>query len=48
VVVGIAPRELKEGFRKTYAQVQAAWREIIGNGLPAAPNAQKGKDEREL
>jgi membrane protein required for colicin V production len=48
VVVSVAPHELKEGFRKTYAQVQAAWREIIGNGLPAAPNAQKGKDEREL
>jgi hypothetical protein len=43
VFVSIAPRELKESFRKTYAQVKAAWGKIVDDGLRGAPNAQKGK-----
>ena len=43
VFVSIAPRELKESFRKTYAQVKAAWGNIVDDGLRGAPNAQKGK-----
>jgi membrane protein required for colicin V production len=49
VAASLAPHELKEGFQKTYAQVQAAWGKIVGNGLRGAPSAQKEKkDEREL
>jgi hypothetical protein len=48
VVVGIAPHELKESFRKTYAQAKAAWGNAIDNGLRSAPKAQKENDERKL
>lgn len=48
VLVSIAPHELKEGFRKTYAQVKAAWGKIVDSGLGGAPNAQREKDERKL
>ena len=48
VVASAAPHELKESFRKTYAQVQAAWGKIVDNGLRGAPNAQREKDERKL
>jgi membrane protein required for colicin V production len=48
VVASAAPHELKEGFRKTYAQVKAAWGDVIDNGLRSAPGSQKEKDERKL
>ena len=32
VVAAMAPHELKEGFRKTYAQVKAAWEEAVQRG----------------
>jgi membrane protein required for colicin V production len=48
VLVSIAPHELKEGFRKTYAQVKAAWEKIVDSGLRGAPSPQKEKDERKL
>jgi membrane protein required for colicin V production len=48
-MVSVAPHELKEGFRKSYGQVKAAWGKIIDKGLQVAPNAQRErKDEREL
>jgi membrane protein required for colicin V production len=48
VVASVAPHELKEGFRKTYAQVTASWGKIVDNGLRSAPNQQKDRDERKL
>jgi membrane protein required for colicin V production len=35
----MAPHELREGFRKTYAQVRTAWATAIDQGLRVAPNA---------
>ena len=32
VIVALAPYELKEGFRKTYAQVKSAWDHAIQRG----------------
>jgi hypothetical protein len=32
VVSSLAPYELKEGFRKTYAQVKAAWGKALEHG----------------
>jgi membrane protein required for colicin V production len=32
VVAAMAPHELKEGFRKTYAQVKAAWQGAVQRG----------------
>jgi membrane protein required for colicin V production len=48
VIASVAPHELKEGFRKTYAQVQAAWGKVVGSGLRVAPNSQREQDERKL
>jgi membrane protein required for colicin V production len=33
VVAAMAPHELKEGFRKTYAQVKAAWGKALEHGI---------------
>jgi membrane protein required for colicin V production len=38
---GLAPHELKEGFRRTYAQVKAAWSEALENGIRKLPNGGK-------
>src|SRR5262249_36164209 len=32
LIAGMAPHELKEGFRKTYAQVKAAWEDALHRG----------------
>ncbi len=48
VISLIAPHELKEGFRKTYDHVQAAWAEALDRRFDRAPHAKKEKDEREL
>ena len=38
----LAPHELKEGFRRTYAEVKSAWGDVEG-GLRPAPGSEKGK-----
>jgi len=43
VCSSLAPYELKEGFRKTYGQVKAAWGKAVRGEMPNAPAAQKGK-----
>jgi membrane protein required for colicin V production len=43
-VAWLAPYELKEGFRKTYAQVTEAWEKALENGIRRAPGAQAGKE----
>jgi membrane protein required for colicin V production len=40
----MAPHELKEGFRKTYGQVKAAWGRALEEGTRNAPGAGKGKE----
>jgi membrane protein required for colicin V production len=37
----VAPHELKEGFRKTYAEVKSAWRTAVEERLHGAPRAEK-------
>ena len=37
-VVSMAPRDLKEGFRRTYAQVKAAWSEALQKGIHKLPD----------
>lgn len=44
VFASLAPRELKEGFRRTYGEVRSAWGHVAG-GLGRRPEAEKGKDE---
>lgn len=41
VLVAMAPHELKEGFRKSYAQVKQAWEKALEKGV------QKGVPEKE-
>jgi membrane protein required for colicin V production len=44
----MAPHELKEGFRKTYAQVKAAWSDALEKGIRKLPSGDKKKDERQI
>ena len=44
VVAAMAPHELKEGFRKTYAQVKSAWEKSAGKGN--SQTAQRGRRDR--
>ena len=45
VVAAIAPYEVKEGFRKTYARVKSAWKD---GGKAMRPGGEKGKNERDI
>jgi membrane protein required for colicin V production len=47
-VSSLAPHELKEGFRRTYAQVTEAWKRALEDEIRRAPGAQQRKDERQL
>jgi membrane protein required for colicin V production len=50
VVASVAPHELKEGFRKTYADVKSAWGKTVDQ-LPGAeqlPRHEKGQHERKI
>ena len=50
----MAPYDLKEGFRKSYAQVKEAWSNAIDKGIRSAPGGRKEtggkkeKDERQI
>jgi membrane protein required for colicin V production len=44
----LAPYDLKEGFRKTYAQVKAAWHDAVEKGIHRVPTGEKKKDERQI
>lgn len=48
VCAAMAPYELKEGFRKTYAQVKAAWASAVKQGIQSMPKAEGNENEREL
>ncbi|HEV3332763.1 MAG TPA: CvpA family protein [Bryobacteraceae bacterium] len=45
MVAAIAPYEVKEGFRKTYARVKSAWKD---GGKGILPAGEKVKNEREI
>jgi membrane protein required for colicin V production len=45
MVAAIAPYEVKEGFRKTYARVKSAWK---GGSKGMLPGGEKAKNEREI
>jgi len=48
MVAAMAPHELKEGFRRTYAQVKAAWSGALEKGIRKLPNGEMKKDERRI
>ena len=43
VFAAMAPHELKEGFRRTYAQVKAAWSDALEKGIRKLPNGGEDK-----
>ena len=47
-VAAMAPHDLKEGFRKTYAQVKSAWNDAVKKGIHNLPNGEKKKNERPI
>jgi membrane protein required for colicin V production len=47
VFVAAAPREMKDGFRKSYDQVKSYWEESLRKGIHAVPG-EKGKNERQI
>jgi membrane protein required for colicin V production len=44
VVASMAPHEVREGFRKTYAQVKSAW----DKAFDKLPGAEKRQNERKI
>jgi membrane protein required for colicin V production len=48
VVAAMAPYELREGFRKTYAEVKSAWGKALQDGIPKVPGPEKGEHERKI
>jgi membrane protein required for colicin V production len=46
--VSMAPHELKEGYRRTYAQVKAAWQNALEKGIRGVPNGEKKEHERKI
>jgi membrane protein required for colicin V production len=48
VASAMAPHELKEGFRKTYARVKSAWDKAADRGMRSIPQSRKATDEREI
>jgi membrane protein required for colicin V production len=47
-VVSMAPHDLREGFRKSYAQVKTAWQNAMEKGIRTTPNVEKGEHERKI
>ena len=48
VIVALAPYELKEGFRKTYARVKTAWADAARKGFRSVPSGEKTQNERQI
>src|SRR5262249_29123185 len=46
VVASMAPYDLKEGFRKTYGQVKAAWNHALEKGIHTP--GEKRKEDRKI
>ena len=48
VVAAMAPHEVREGFRKTYAEVRSAWGKTLDNGIRKLPGSEKKEHERKI
>ena len=48
VIAALAPHEVKEGFRKTYARVKTAWENGMQKGIRSGPNGEKTENERQI
>jgi len=48
VVAAMAPHEVREGFRRTYAEVKSAWGKTLDDGLRHLPAPEKKEHERKI
>jgi membrane protein required for colicin V production len=48
VVAAMAPHEVREGFRKTYAEVKSAWGKTLEDGFRKLPSPEKKEHERKI
>lgn len=48
VVAAMAPHEVREGFRKTYAEVKSAWGKTLEDGIRKLPSPEKKENERKI
>lgn len=48
LIASMAPHELREGFRRSYAQVKSAWEKTLEDGIRKLPNAEKRQNERKI
>lgn len=48
VVAAMAPHEIRDGFRKSYAQVKSVWEKSFEDGLRKLPGGEKGRNERKI
>ncbi|MGA7234931.1 MAG: CvpA family protein [Bryobacteraceae bacterium] len=48
VFVAMAPHELKEGFRRTYAEAKSAWNSAVQNRTHSRPKAEKDENEKRI
>jgi uncharacterized membrane protein required for colicin V production len=48
VFVAMAPHELKEGFRRTYAEAKSAWGSALQHRIHGKPKAEEDKDEKRI
>jgi membrane protein required for colicin V production len=48
VVASMAPHEVREGFRKTYAEVKSAWGKTLQDGIRKLPSPEKNEHERKI
>ena len=47
VFVAAAPREMKDGFRRSYEQVKSYWDNTLKKGIHSLPD-EKGRNERQI
>jgi membrane protein required for colicin V production len=48
VVAAMAPHEVREGFRKTYAEVKSAWGKTLENGIRKLDSPERKDHERKI
>jgi membrane protein required for colicin V production len=46
--VAMAPHELKEGFRRTYAEAKSAWDSALQNRTHGRPKAERDENEKRI
>jgi membrane protein required for colicin V production len=46
--VAMAPHELKEGFRRTYAEARSAWNSALQQRIHSRPKADKDENEKRI